>query len=105
AVPRDRPGRRVVERPAAGAPPAPDREPRLRDPARRAPGRRVAPDDGHEPRLAEPRRLAAAPAPGRPERASRPVAPRDLDGCGARARAAGTARALLRRLGNGVRRL
>ncbi len=50
------PGRRLGQRSGARRPAAPDREPRLGDPARRASASSARSDDGVEPRLAESRR-------------------------------------------------
>ena len=79
ALSRAEPARRLGEQPAPDDPAAPARDARLRRPARpaRRGGRR--PDDGVQPRLAEPRRDRAGrardrPEPGRDRRPARDLA-------------------------------
>src|SRR5436190_9941315 len=105
AVPRAFAARRLVEHPPPGEPAAPDREPRLRGHARGPSARRPPPDDGHEPRLAEPRRVAAPHARRGRERSARRDAARHLDGGGERPGFARAPRPLLGGLRDRVRGL
>ena len=83
AVPGAGAARSLEEHRAPDDPAASDREPRRGAPARGAPGRRARDHDGVEPRLAEPRRLAAARAGDGLDRVARRHAGRHLGRGGA----------------------